>query len=267
MITPGKCQQSHQRRLQVAIGMALAGVAVILGLAMSHKAYAGLQRWQQGQQRYLVYRVDQLKQFKAVLNDKQGQPLHRFDQWNAQLAEQGQQLRFAMNGGMYHPDRRPVGLYIEQGQQREPLNLDHGVGNFFMQPNGVLAWNDQTAYIMTTTQWYQQSRALQQSVKFATQSGPMMVIDQKINPNFLANSTSRKYRNAVAIRDQQLYLILSETRVNFYDMAVFMRDRLKAEQALYLDGSISSLYDWASRYTLQRDDLGVMLGVVEPIQP
>jgi uncharacterized protein YigE (DUF2233 family) len=31
------------------------------------------------------------------------------------LARDGKKLAFAMNGGMYHPDRRPVGLYIERG--------------------------------------------------------------------------------------------------------------------------------------------------------
>ena len=47
-------------------------------------------------------------------------------------------IAFAMNGGMYHPDRRPVGLYVEDGVQLSGIVTREGPGNFGMLPNGVL---------------------------------------------------------------------------------------------------------------------------------
>ena len=40
----------------------------------------------------------------------------------ADLEAKGKSLRFAMNGGMYQGDFRPVGLYIENGRVRNPAN-------------------------------------------------------------------------------------------------------------------------------------------------
>ncbi|MFX4978978.1 phosphodiester glycosidase family protein, partial [Acinetobacter baumannii] len=82
----------------------------------------------------------------------------------------------------------PVGLYIEQERQIQPLNEDNGWGNFFLQPNGVLAWNKRRAIVLATEQY--KAKAFQSD--YATQSGPMLVINGKINPLFLANSDSKK---------------------------------------------------------------------------
>jgi uncharacterized protein YigE (DUF2233 family) len=53
------------------------------------------------------------------------------------LATQGQALVFAMNAGMYHPDRAPVGLLVESGIPRAPIVTAEGPGNFGLLPNGV----------------------------------------------------------------------------------------------------------------------------------
>ncbi len=76
-------------------------------------------------------------------------------------------LLFAMNGGMFHSGFSPVGLYIENGQS-QPLNENKGWGNFFLQPNGVLAWNDKQAVILTTEQY--KAKVFQPD--YATQSVP-----------------------------------------------------------------------------------------------
>ena len=47
-----------------------------------------------------------------------------------------------MNGGMYHPDRAPVGLYIEDGTEQARLILSEGPGNFGLLPNGVFCIED-----------------------------------------------------------------------------------------------------------------------------
>lgn len=218
-----------------------------------------LRSYQFLQQRYSVYRVTSPHRLHLALNDAHAQPLNSFKAWQKHL-NPAQQLQFAMNGGMFHANFQPVGLYIENGQQKSPLNLDRtSAGNFFMQPNGVLAWNRNQAYILTTQAWQQQPL----QVDYATQSGPMLVINGQINPQFLADSHSKKIRNGVGIKDGQLYFVISEGRVSFYQFAQFFRQGLGIPQALYLDGSISSVYDAKTKRNDHRFALGVMVGLVE----
>ena len=59
------------------------------------------------------------------------------------LEEKGKSLRFAMNGGMYRDDFRPVGLYVENNRELAPANTTTLAGapsqipNFYKKPNGV----------------------------------------------------------------------------------------------------------------------------------
>lgn len=77
---------------------------------------------------------------------------------------------------------------------------------------------------------------------FATQSGPMLVIDGKLHPRFLPESDSLKRRNGVGVsRDGMVHFAISENTVRFYDFATLFRDVLDAPNALYLDGTISSV--------------------------
>ena len=54
----------------------------------------------------------------------------------ADINRQGQ-VQMAMNGGIYDESYAPLGLYIENGQQKVALNLASGEGNFFIRPGGV----------------------------------------------------------------------------------------------------------------------------------
>jgi len=66
-----------------------------------------------------------------------GRPYGSFARVEAGLRAEGLRLAFAMNGGMYHPDRSPVGLLVEGGARRAELVTAAGPGNFGMLPNGV----------------------------------------------------------------------------------------------------------------------------------
>ncbi len=44
------------------------------------------------------------------------------------------------------------------------------------------------------------------------------------------------------MKDQSLYFVLSRNAVSFYQLAQFFKQQLKVQNALYLDGSISSAY-------------------------
>ncbi|MCV6593219.1 MAG: phosphodiester glycosidase family protein [Silicimonas sp.] len=188
-------------------------------------------------------------------DDGTGAPLGTFDA----LEDKAGEITFAMNGGMYHPDRAPVGLFVENGREVAPLVTRDGPGNFGLLPNGVLCLGD-TASI-------HESRAFAQSAPhctYASQSGPMLVIDGQLHPRFLPNSDSTFRRNGVGVsKDGMLYAVISDGPVNFHRFARFFRDVLKTPNALFMDGKVSRLYAPA----LDRHDfgfpLGPMLGVVE----
>jgi uncharacterized protein YigE (DUF2233 family) len=55
--------------------------------------------------------------------------------------------------------------------------------------------------------------------------------------------------------------VISEARVNFFEFARFFRDELGCGEALYLDGSISSLYAPALRRADDHASLGPMFAV------
>ncbi len=201
--------------------------------------------------------IDQLKNLQLFLNDAQHRPYHNFKSLEKNLGS-CKTLQFAMNAGMYHANYQPVGLYIEQGQGYTPLNYDNGAGNFFMQPNGVFAWNEQNAVIKTTADYASTNFV----ANYATQSGPMLVINGQINPQFLKDSKSLKIRNGVGVKNNQVYFVISRTPVSFYEFAKVFKDDLAIDQALYLDGSISSIYLPTQNLYLQRAKLGPIVALL-----
>ena len=165
--------------------------------------------------------------------------LGSFDAVNRQLASEGARLGFAMNAGMYHPDRRPVGLYVEQGRVEAPIVTRAGPGNFGLLPNGVFCIGARFSVV--------ESRRFERTgpnCRYATQSGPMLVIGGKLHPRFLPDSDSRNIRNGVGVSEdgQTAVFVISDTAVNFHLFARFFRDALGLPNALYLDGRISRLY-------------------------
>ena len=78
-------------------------------------------------------------------------------------------------------------------------------------------------------------------VAYATQSGPMLVIDGALHPRFLPGSDSLKVRNGVGVSaDGRVHFAISEGRVRFHDFGTLFRDVLDAPDALFLDGTISA---------------------------
>lgn len=185
-----------------------------------------------------VFKISDLSQLQLFFYDVQnGKPLRKLTNIKTQL-NPCEHLVFAMNAGMYHPDDTAVGLYIENKQQKSPLNLQNGVGNFFLQPNGVLAWNSHHAIIQTALSYKTSSF----KADYATQSGPMLVINGQINSKFDANSVSNKIRNGVGVKNNTLYFAITNSQINFYQFAAFFKNQLAIDNALYLDGTISSVY-------------------------
>ena len=168
-----------------------------------------------------------------------GEPLGSFGALSAVLSGQGLELAFAMNAGMYGEDLKPIGLYVEDGRTLKKANRRDGPGNFHLKPNGVFFIDGTRGGVMETEAFL--AAGLRPS--YASQSGPMLVVDGQIHPKFSPDGTSFQRRNGVgAPDDHTLVFVISEGWVNFHSFARLFRDRLGCPNALFLDGSISSLH-------------------------
>lgn len=167
------------------------------------------------------------------------EPYRNFSKIADAAASRGETLVFALNAGMYQPDFSPMGLYVENGRELRPASKTtpvRGSGpvpNFYKKPNGIFYLGDKGAEILPT------GRFLKQKIKpqLATQSGPMLVIRNRINPIFIVGSTDKTRRSGVGIcSGGAIRFAVSEDAVNFHDFAKLFRDHLQCPNALFLDG-------------------------------
>ncbi len=247
-----------------AVRRAGAWVLTFVGLILAQAAHATQCETvnYQGNQ-YSVCRVDlAADDLRLFLYDDLGNPFGHFTSLQESLLAQGERLVFAMNGGMYHENRAPVGHYLENGQEVMRVVPNAGPGNFGLLPNGVLCIGDEQAEVIETLRYLDNAP----NCKYATQSGPMLVIDGALHPAFLKDSTSRLIRNGVGTTDdgKAAVFTISDNAVSFHEFGSFFRDYLGLRQALFLEGNVSRLF----APSLGRADLGrrmgPIVGVVEP---
>lgn len=206
----------------------------------------------------LAYIADPQKQDIEFFwkNDK-GEILESFRNLKAYVESKGKELIFATNAGMFMQNLHPLGLFIQHGKTVTPLNTREGKTNFYLKPNGVFyITTDNRAYIVETSAFKNDG-----NVKFATQSGPMLVIDGKIHPAFRPGSSSRNVRNGVGILpDNRIVFAMSKGDINFYDFAQYFLN-MGCREALYFDGVVSVAY-LPEKNWMQMDGIcGVMIGV------
>jgi uncharacterized protein YigE (DUF2233 family) len=176
--------------------------------------------------------------------DRRGRPLRSFVALEQVLGEQAAKVRFAMNAGMFDEAGRPIGLAISDGREAQAISRrTNAGGNFHLQPNGVfLVRTDGQAEVITTAAFVPAP-----DIRLATQSGPMLVIDGEVNPRFSQDGSSRYVRNGVGVdADGVAVFAISDTPVSFGRFARLFAGPLGCRNALYLDGSVSSLWDPAN---------------------
>jgi uncharacterized protein YigE (DUF2233 family) len=197
-----------------------------------------------GAESYIVCSFDLTRQnIRTYWRRDDGKPYRTFAALAEDLEAKGRSLRFAMNGGMYRNDLRPVGLYIENGRELTAANTATLTGapsqipNFYKKPNGVFYIGDGEAGIVETSRFL----ALRPRANFATQSGPMLVIDGAIHPAFIVRSSDRKPRNGVGVSSRtRAQFVITRGWVTFHEFARFFRDGLGCDNALFLDGGAAS---------------------------
>ena len=209
---------------------------------------------------FTVCKFDARKdRLELALDRPAGSPLRSFAALEQALGPKAEKVRFAINGGMYDEAGKPIGLYIEAGKERKSLNRKEGAGNFHLMPNGVFAVDAKGKVSVTASKDFKKRVP---SPRWATQSGPMLVINGKLHPKFDANGQSQLVRNGVGVSGPHTaWFVISEMGVSFGRFARFFRDELGCSNALYLDGSVSSLWHPGAQRQDAYSHLGPMIVV------
>ena len=172
-----------------------------------------------------------------------------------ELRSEGKELVFAMNAGMYLKDRSPQGLFIEAGRLIKPMDtVQEAFGNFYLQPNGVFYLKKNEAGVCVSQDFDSSG------VSYATQSGPMLVIDGEIHPKFSKTSKHLNIRNGVGILPNgDMLFVMSKEKVTLYNFAAYFRSK-GCKNALYLDGYVSKTYLPEQNWRQEGGHFGVMIG-------
>lgn len=189
--------------------------------------------------KFIICAVKAKENLRLFWKSSDGEPYRNFSKVADAVTQDGKTLSFALNAGMYQVDFTPMGLYVENGQElvaadtKAPTRSSGPVPNFYKKPNGIFYFGDDSAGIVSTDRFLKRKP----QAHFATQSGPMLVIQNKLNPILIKGSTDRTRRSGVGVcADQSIRFAISEDAVNFYDFAMLFRDGLKCPNALFLDG-------------------------------
>ena len=201
---------------------------------------------------------------RTALADNEDKLYRSMPDFAARRSADAAPVAFAFNAGMFGEDGQPIGYYVEDRDRKQELNRKDGPGNFHMKPNGVFYIPKRGEWrIKTSDDFY--SNVLDRPV-YGTQSGPMLVVNGKLHPEISEDGESKKVRNAVGIgKDGKAHFVISEAPISFGKLARYYRDELAVPNALFLDGTVSSLWDPANNRMDAVATLGPLL-VVEKRQ-
>lgn len=192
--------------------------------------------------------------------DDKGENLKSIQNLKTYIESKQQQLQFAMNGGMFNKDFSPKGLFIQKKNMVVPLDTSSGMGNFYLKPNGVFYLTTSNVPVVCQTSEFKFTG----QINYATQSGPMLVINGCINPVFRKGSTNLNIRNGVGILpDSKIVLAISKKEISFYEFASFFKE-LGCKNALYLDGFVSRMYLPEKKLIQTDGNFGVIIGITIP---
>jgi uncharacterized protein YigE (DUF2233 family) len=178
---------------------------------------------------------------RIVWKDGNGAALRTFPAAARFLTGNGARPDTLMNGGIFEPGGIPSGLLIQDGRQLNPVNRNQGVGNFFLQPNGIFLIGPAGAAVIRTDEYPPRDVVIQHAV----QSGPLLLRRGRVHPAFNAGSASRLHRNGVGVaRNGEVVFAMTDLDSpkfpNLYEFAMLFRN-LGCEDALFLDGDLSQM--------------------------
>ena len=212
------------------------------------ESLVGVVRFSYNNESYFGYVVDPKQELvlgHVNIIGRRFQP-NSLDMARAYLEELGSPPLMITNGGMFTTSFSPEGLFINE--QKELARIDTSgpknvTLNFYLMPNGVFYSEKGKYHIQTTKAFNSLYKSQKISPRFATQSGPMLVVNSKHHPSFNYGSTNRKLRSGVGImaNGNVVFLISENHRTNFFQFATIFKDVFNCPNALFLDGEISQM--------------------------
>lgn len=221
--------------------------------------------------RYIVCKVN-TKDYDVRLYNQmdKGAGIYDFPTIDAELKANKEQHIFSMNAGMFDRQRLPIGLFMVNGDEKEPINLHDSdpthKGNFYdFPPNGIFSIDKKGIARVSTRDDFVQNVEPKKEILWATQSGPMMVVNGDFNKAFNQGSTNLNIRNGVGINDKgEILMVISLQPVNFYEFSQLFKEKLACDNALYLDGFLSQWYaPGVNTRVNSRQPLGPLMTVIK----
>ncbi len=202
-----------------------------------------------GGTKYLVFIADnKIHNVSLHHMDKYKEKYITIDRLLSSLRKKGKQPLMITNAGMFHKNFSPVGLYLDEENGIQTFLDTNNVkldDNFHLYPNGVFGIDSANNYFVLATDKFKKNYSKKiESLKIATQSGPMLVIDSFVHPKFSTKSNNFQIRSGVGIPDtgNKAVFITTLTQETFYRFSIIFRDIFSCKNALYLDGAISKMY-------------------------
>lgn len=205
------------------------------------------------------YYITDARNLKFCFRNVNGENYSSIGNLKSETETKGKKLLFAMNGGMYNPNGRPTGLYVENGKVIKKLQtIRCGSTNFSMcfgtEPtNGIFVVKYNGIASIVKSSQYQN-----ENVRYATQSGPLLLYASEINPKFSQTSKNVNLRNGVGVLPNGKVVMIIAENITLYNFASIFKEEFQCQEALYLDGAISQMYI----STEDKKDLGGNFGVI-----
>ncbi len=128
-----------------------------------------------------------------------------------------------------------------------------------MNPNGAFYMTGSNKpFICNTTDFLNK-----RNIKYATQSGPLVIMKGNIHPSFNKDSKNINIRNGVGILPNgKIIFAMSKRDSEFLRVRVLFK-QLGCTDASYLDGYVSRMYLPQKKWLQTDGDFGVMIGIIK----
>ena len=192
---------------------------------------------------YAVAQID-LRTQKLVFTTSDDGKKETFPEIFSSLSREGIAPLLVTNAGIYGADNRPLGLLISPKGKVHDANARTDAGS----AHGNFSWDSAVfqisdagvASIVPVRGWHGSSY-----IVAATQSGPQLAREGKINPSLPVKSESFYRRTAIGLDEKNRSLVsvvVSREPVTLYELATLMVSNLHCSEALHLDGDLSAFY-------------------------
>ena len=190
--------------------------------------------------KYLLYFLNNSKNEVRII----GSPLKGSTSIANTLKNSKETPLMITNAGMFQPNFKPQGLLISNFKKENEVDSskEKKAGNFYLYPNGIFFIDSANKYHIVTTLDYLKNKYSNNFIKYATQSGPLLLNNYTLNPNIKELSSNLNIRSGIGvISSNKAVFVISLGEVNFYDFKMIFTT-LGCKSALYLDGAISKIY-------------------------